>query len=202
MYNRNPIGKQSPGICIARSSNLLDPKSWRGWNGSHFSIQFIDPYRTVKYRPEDHLCETINILGLSKTDCNIFGIVWSVDWKKFVATVGCIGGEQRRAFYFATSNDLIHWGDDEAKVLYNQSIDLPPDISSQTTSFNYPAFLDPTAYSNYNDPNFYTIGKRPYLLWTGLGHSPYTDGRHLWATPMELEDMPPEMKKPNPKHSN
>jgi hypothetical protein len=187
MYNRNQVGSQPPGICIARTLHLLDPKSWRGWNGSDFSVQFIDPYRTPNYRPDDHVCETINIQGTSKNDCNIFGLVWSAYWEKFVATIGCIGGQQGRAFFFATSFDLIHWDQQGAKEFYNRSIDLPPDVASQTTSFDYPALLDPTAYSRYNDPNFYTVGKRPYLFWTGLGHSPYTDGRHLWATPMELE---------------
>jgi hypothetical protein len=185
MYNRNQVGVQPPGVCVARTRDLMDPKSWRAWNGSSYSTSFIDPYRDNPKIMVDHICETITFHPAekySKEKCNIFGLVWSVYLNQFVATIGC-SGPQSHAFHFAISRDLIHWSN--VQEFYSQS-NLPPDVAAMTTSFNYPTFMDMNAYSRHNDANFYTIGKQAHLFWTSLGHSPYTDGRHLWATAVEF----------------
>ena len=39
----------------------------------------------------------------------------------------------------------------------------------------------------FADRNYGTIGQNPYLFWASIGHSPYSDGRHLWATPYTFE---------------
>ena len=46
--------------------------------------------------------------------------------------------------------------------------------------------MDPTAPTAFGDNNYYTIGQHPYLFWVSIGHSPYSDGRHLWATPFRF----------------
>ena len=60
--------------------------------------------------------------------------------------------------------------------------DLEPSVLKMVSAANYPTFMDPTAPAT-GDRNFYTIGQSPYLYWASIGHSPYTDGRHQWATP-------------------
>jgi hypothetical protein len=47
---------------------------------------------------------------------------------------------------------------------------------------SYPTFIDPMS----GDANFNSIGQFPYLFWVSIGHSPETDGRHLWATPFSF----------------
>jgi hypothetical protein len=182
MWNRNQVGKQPPVICVMRTNNLLDPKSWSGWNGSEFAVEFVDPYRQgADFEPKYHVCKTIIIPGMSREACNIFGLLWNVDLNRFLATIGCFGED---SFFFSTSENLIEWN--PAQELYNRFRDLPPEVAAMTTSFNYPTFLDPTAFTEHGDSNFYTIGKNPYLFWTSIGHSPYRDGRHLWSTAMRI----------------
>jgi len=60
--------------------------------------------------------------------------------------------------------------------------DLPHNVSSMVTSMSYPTFIDPMS----GDANFNSIGQFPYLFWVSIGHSPETDGRHLWATPFSF----------------
>jgi hypothetical protein len=31
--------------CPIRTANILDPASWRGWDGKDFTVAFADPYR-------------------------------------------------------------------------------------------------------------------------------------------------------------
>lgn len=184
MFNRNQIGEQSAGTCIARTKHLLDPTSWRAWNGSHFSVQFADPYTQAEgnFNPSDHVCKTITLSGLPRIrGCTVLDLVWSEYLHKFVATIGCLFGHSfGKSFYFSTSIDLIHWSN--VTEFYNRDEDLPPDVFSKTTGIQYPSLLDPTG-----GPNFYTIGKNPYLFWTSIGHSPYKDGRYLWATPIQFD---------------
>ena len=61
----------------------------------------------------------------------------------------------------------------------------PKNASAMVTSMSYPAFLDPSA--DAADANFQTIGRTPLLSWVSIGHSPYTDGRRLWMTPMQFD---------------
>jgi hypothetical protein len=177
MWNRNQVGLQEPGICIARTNNLVDPTSWRGWNGLEFTVTFASPYDMDPAEQDQHICTIVN---LPAPNCAALGLVWSVFLLKFVVTLGCFGEE---AFYFATSDDLINWSD--AQEFYSRN-DLPREVQTMVRSMNYPTFLDPTAPFELADPNFHVVGQNPYLFWVSIGHSPYTDGRHLWATPMSF----------------
>ena len=181
MFNRNQVGEQPAGICMARTKHLMDPKSWRAWNGTEFSVRFANPYTQAdtNFDPKSHVCQPIDIPGLPDTNkgCMMLGLVWSEYLHKFVGTFGCL---VCHSFYFSISTDLIHWS--HAQEFYDRNKDIPPDVRSQTTSIAYPSLLDPTG-----GPNFQNIGKTPYLFWASLGHSPYTDGRHLWATPIQFD---------------
>jgi hypothetical protein len=186
MWNRNPIGDQALGTCIARTKNLMDPGSWRGWNGTMFAVILnTSPYTTNTTttsendeNAQQHICKVVN----PPTNCASLGLVWSVYLETFVTTLGCFG-KMSRAFYFATSDNLILWSN--YQEFYSRD-DLTPSVSKMTTAIAYPTFVDQTAPYAWNDPNFYTIGQTPHLFWVSVGHSPYSDGRHLWATPMKF----------------
>jgi hypothetical protein len=188
VWNRNQVGLQSPGICVMRTNDLMNPKSWRAWNGSDFAVSFVDPYRVAdgEFDPQDHVCETLDIEGTTREDCNIFGLLWSHDLQLFIGTVGCdTDVSKSNAFYFSTSKDLIHWT--SIREMFNRTRDLPPKVAAMTTSIHYPTLLDPVAFERFGDANFCSVGAQPFLFWTGTGHSPYKDGRHLWATPMHIQ---------------
>jgi hypothetical protein len=190
VWNRNQVGLQSPGICMMRTNDLMNPKSWRAWNGSDFVVRFVDPYRhppqSPAFKPEDHVCATLDILGMTKENCNIFGLLWSHDLRHFIGTVGCsTDPEKHNAFFFTTSPDLIDWS--TIREMFNRTQDLPPMVAAVTTSMYYPTLLDPSVFLKHGDTNFDSIETKPFMFWTGTGHSPYKEGRHLWATPMEVQ---------------
>jgi len=93
-------------VAAARTRDLLNPSSWRGWDGRRFSITFVSPYSLDPEAPkEPHICTVIeNIPPL----CAALSIVWSVYVEKFVMTIGCFD-ELSKSFYISTSEDLIHW---------------------------------------------------------------------------------------------
>lgn len=169
VWNRDQVGLQAPGICVARTQQLADPTSWRGWSGTEFNVTFVSPYTLPPGTEAEHICTPVNL----PSNCAPGSMVWSTYVQEFVMTLGC-GGK----FSFSTSPDLIHWS--PAQDLYS-----PPPMP-MVVNKNYPAFIDPTAPTALGDPNYYTIGQMPYLTWVSMGHSPYSDGRHLWGTPMKF----------------
>lgn len=170
------------GICIARTRELLDPSSWKGWDGQGYSATFVSPYSLDPRAPkEEHIC---TVLENIPTACTAFSMVWSVYLEKFVMTIGC-SDERSKSFYISTSDDLKLWT--PMRPFFDADM-VPLRVKKMITSIGYPALLDPLAFSSHGDRNFYTIGKEPYLFWVSLGHSPYTDGRHLWASPMRFNE--------------
>ena len=173
VWNRNQVGLQAPGVCMMRTASLLDPASWRGWDGADYTVPFVSPYTMAPGTEAAHVCAVTNLPG-----CPLGGLAWSTAFNVFVATMDCSlqGGKQ---FYMSQSYDLIHWSDPQP--FYNATY-LPANVSAMVTAMTYPTLIDPAAA----DKNFGTIGQFPWLFWGSIGHSPYTDGRHLWATAMKF----------------
>ena len=44
MFRANRKGAQQLGTCLMRTRDLSDPTSWRAWNGTSFTVQFVNPY--------------------------------------------------------------------------------------------------------------------------------------------------------------
>lgn len=178
VWNRNQIGLQAPGICMARSNHLLDPGSWRGWGGSSFNVSFVSPYTMTPGSEAQHICQVTNLpLG-----CAPAGLAWSNYLSLYVVTLGC----GRDGFKMATSSDLIVWSDTRPLPSLPTHTNVS-NVSKMVRAQNYPTFIDPSAPTAFADPNYYTIGKAPYLFWVSIGDSPYHYGRHLWATPYTFE---------------
>jgi hypothetical protein len=181
IWNRNQVGLQAPGICMMRTGDLMDPASWRAWDGTDYTVSLdASPYSMKPGTQSEHICTVTNLpAGDTKTGCAPAGMVWSDYLKKFVVTLGC-GGH----FKYATSDDLISWS---ATRVLDVKHNLAPNISKMVVDMNYPTFMDPNAPKAFGDKNYYTIGQSAYLFWSSIGHSPHTDGRHLLATPFTFQ---------------
>lgn len=194
MWNKHKVGLQDAGITVMRTADLTDPTSWRALAADDtFSVQFANPYTM---QPGDEAKHVAKIINLPTAGCAPYGLVWSAPRECFVVTLGCYTewshgtassrgrtGASHDEFLIATSKDLVNWSN--ATLLYTQK-DLPGNVSKLVTGMQYPALMDPDSPSTFGDRNYGTIGPNPYLYWVSIGHSPYTDGRHLWATPMEV----------------
>jgi hypothetical protein len=69
------------GSCAIRTANILDPSSWRGWDGNDFTVEFVDPYRAPVANPRAHVCVPVPYLDYST------GINYHPASRLFVATL-------------------------------------------------------------------------------------------------------------------
>lgn len=169
-----PKGQGAPGVCLWRTANATDPRGWRAWDGSAFSIPSVDPYLEA---PQP-LCTSV-----TPDDRFRSSVVYSDTLSTFVA-VGLAGGSVWCAFRRgapppapsstsrrwqhltpnhtptdATSDDLIHWSD-------------PAVLKSNITDFSGPGFprqgyftLLDYEYAGAGG-NFVHISDAPYLYYT------------------------------------
>jgi hypothetical protein len=60
-YQAQPVG-----TCVMRTNNLADPTSWRAWNGTSYSVQFINPYVQTNQPPQNHVCQPVSFAQIQK----------------------------------------------------------------------------------------------------------------------------------------
>ena len=163
-----------------RTSNLIDPTSWRAYDGKDYTIRFASPYTIAPGSESDHICSVTNLpAGDTNAGCAPAGMVWSNYLNQFVITLGCGG-----TFKFATSHDLIRWSTPQLLDVMHK---LSPSLSKMVVGKNYPTFMDLNAPQKFADGNYQIIGQTAHLFWSSIGHSPYSDGRHLLATPFTFQ---------------
>ena len=49
LIGSGPLGTVGNGTCVFRTANPLIPDSYRGWNGTHWSTTWINPYTVRRY---------------------------------------------------------------------------------------------------------------------------------------------------------
>lgn len=153
--------EQASGVCLMRTQNLGDPKSWRAWDGEGFNVRFIDPYRDSARATSRHVCEVLSPNELGELNRSV---VWSTYLDKWVV-VGTSNlyepayGTVVRGFYFSTSDDLIRWTPRQLLMYVETAATWQcgdPDPAA------YPSFVDPDS----TDRNFSTIDQNTHLYFT------------------------------------
>mmetsp|Transcript_29291 Transcript_29291/g.44971 ORF Transcript_29291/g.44971 Transcript_29291/m.44971 type:complete len:460 (+) Transcript_29291:148-1527(+) len=190
MMNRNRIGLQSNGTCVMRTKTLLEPKSWRGWNGSDFSVSFMNPYDDRddenhksdgdddKSNIENHVCTVLDSLP---PNCNMLGVTYSTYLRQFVGSLWCPFTHQgnvspRHEFLFTTSYDMIHWS--PAQTMFDPFHEEHHNPHLQNAA--YPTLMDVNAPIHpRNDMNFETIGQQATLFYVQITHNFFKEGRQL-----------------------
>jgi hypothetical protein len=177
VVNRNTVGLQPAGICFMRTRDLTDPSSWRAYGGGvSYNVSFASPFTIAPGTESAHICTVANL-----PPCTPHGVVYSVYLELFVITIDCLSVDGSSTWMgMSTSPDLVTWT--PAVEFYSQK-DLPPNVAKNVTSMTYASFIDP---SQAEAGNFGAIGQDPSLFWASIGHSPFTDGRRVWATPFHF----------------
>jgi hypothetical protein len=174
---------QENGICVMRTNDLADPASWRAWNGSAFSVRFVNPYLEKVESAKEHVCTPLstgfgNMGGLARDPAS--GAFF------LVATGAVSGGTPDAVFGIVAgaSYDLIHWS---KPVLVWADPVAPGRLGDPRASDRDPSLLDPTSDSW----NFDTIGARPYVYFVRMNvdNGPYD--RRLLRTPVRITISPP-----------
>jgi hypothetical protein len=163
----NCAGSTGPHRCLVptggaplRTTNVFDPASWRAWNGTDFSMSFVDPYIGPVSHPEEHVyapvpymgfVNAINLYQVSPGRTVVIATLWDY-WDNELGPEG---------LYFTTSTDLIHWTKPRLAATLKQITANDPKGS---WLYAYFSLLDPDA----PDKNFSVVGDNPYLYFVRL----------------------------------
>lgn len=148
------LDPQKGGTCLMRTDRPEDPASWRAWDGSGFTVRFVDPYRDSD-NPAAHVCAPV---GKGSLGSPVSSVVLHRPTGLYVATLAAARPEGMGVFV-ATSPDLISW----SKAV----LALPMTISGkqgcgEAAAWNYPSLLDPDSPTRM----FETVGDRAWLYLT------------------------------------
>jgi hypothetical protein len=143
-----------------RTQNVFDPSSWRGWNGSDFSLSFVDPYLGPVQHPREHVYTPVpymtfvNGIYIYQPSNVVLAVLWDY-WDHELGPPG---------LYFTTSTDLVHWSKPTLVVTLKQILAHDPKGS---WLYAYFSLIDPNA----PDLNFSMIGDHPYLYYVRLDNN-------------------------------
>jgi hypothetical protein len=166
----NCTGATGPHRCLTsggapiRTANIFDPSSWRTWDGSDFSVSFVDPYLGGVLHPEDHLFTPVQYM-FAVNGINVYqpaNLVVATLWDYWDNELGPPG------LYLTTSTDLVHWTMPTLVVTFAQLLATDPQGSYL---YAYFSLIDPRA----PDLNFSVIGDHPYLYYVRLDNNPPYD---------------------------
>jgi hypothetical protein len=159
----NCSGSTGPNRCITsggapiRTSDVFDPSSWRGWNGTDFSVSFVDPYPGLVKHPQEHVYKPVLYMGFVN---GIYvyqplNVVVATLWDYWDNELGPPG------LYLTTSTDLVNWTKPTLVVTLAELLAKDPKGS---WLYAYFSLIDPSA----PDLNFSIIGDHPYLYYVRL----------------------------------
>lgn len=157
------MGEQKRGVCVMRTRDLGDPKSWRAWDGRDFTVRFIDPYAEGEADAGSHACAP---LPADRLPFTVTSLVRHSGTGLYVAVMAGRraerpGAEPVSGMWTSTSPDLVTWSPPrlalEAPLLTDKACGI-------ADSYYYPAILDPNAKTR----NFEDAGNTAYLYMTRL----------------------------------
>lgn len=175
------IGVAAPGwpggACVMRTPTLAQPDTWRFWNGSSWTGEFVNPYLVDVLDPQPRLCPP-------RLDVLAGSVTWNTYLGKFLL-IGEKAVGQTGMFFFSLSDDLVRW--------------TPPQlIVGVELVFTYTCGdRDPKAYASLLDAesparNFDVTGRRGWLYYTQLNYRncQMTLDRDLVRIPIEISGRP------------
>jgi hypothetical protein len=159
-------GPTEPHKCLVpgggapiRTQDVFDPTSWRGWNGSEFSLTFVDPYLAPVQDPEQHVYTPVPYMGFVN-GVYVYpaaDVVVAVLWDYWDTELG------PRGLYLTTSTDLVNWTKPRLAATLEQISAGDP---KGDWLYAYFSLIDPNA----PDLNFSEIGDQPYLYYVRLNN--------------------------------
>ena len=185
MFRAEPHALQQFGACIMRTRDLSDPSSWRGWNGTGFTVQFINPY-FVTTNPGAHVCAPVDFNSIGTITESLTYNTYFRKWMLLGNSIGdppngkprgCTTRSPTTSSTGATPNLLM-----EAEVRWATDCMKPDPIKD-------PSLLDPASTSR----NFETVGQTGQLFYTWY-HMDGCNGtldRDLIRVPIQFTNQQP-----------
>ena len=158
MFRAQPHGLQQFGTCLMRTRDVSDPASWRAWNGSTFSVQFVNPY-IVTTNQAAHVCAPVDFTSIGTISESLTYNTYFKKWMLLGNSVGDPAFNKPPGIYFSLSDDLLNWTNAtllmEAEIRWVADCNAPDPIKD-------PSILDPNSPSR----NFDTVGQNAQLFYT------------------------------------
>lgn len=164
VFQAEPYGVQQLGACEARTKNPTNPTSWRAWNGTGYTVQFINPY-TNPQPPEGHVCAPVAVTEIDKM---VQSLTYNSYFKKYLLIGQSYDWDATRqqyvyGVYYSTSTDLLTWSH---RTLLMEAV-LPWTYQcGGDNPIAYPVALNPQS----TDRNFGTTGQSTYLYFTRFNY--------------------------------
>lgn len=158
------------GECLLRSSNLSQSESWRGWNGSGFTVRFASPYA------QNEEIETCSPLPSVKS--SPIRSLGRLSDGSFVAIAFDEADGSRVIAQF--SSNLVDWS--APTTVANLPMYKPNKGVKGAVAYYYPSLIDPSSPSL----NFETVGTHAYLYLTKYTYSRGLN-RDLVRFPVNIE---------------
>jgi hypothetical protein len=175
LFKATQFFQQKNGVCLMRTDRLDDPRSWRGWDGSGFSVQFINPYNSDIVEPSGHVCtplkaKLLTMGGIARDETSgAFVLVMQGEMSKS-------SGIRTSGIWATSSYNLIEWS---APILVWADA---AGAGSPPTDVD-PALLDISSGSR----NFETFKDRPYVYFVRFSPSGRPYNRKLMRVPVRIE---------------
>jgi hypothetical protein len=148
-----PYKTQKYGPCLIRTADPFDAGSWRAWDGTRFTIRFIDPYAGRDGPPADHVCTPVGVNAVyDPGSLSVHG--------SFYVTVQYTGDTRfgLPGLWLSASSDLIHWSKPTMVASAQDMLDEEPEGKWR---YGYVSLLDPGA----SDRNFSTVSDAPFVYY-------------------------------------
>ena len=167
-----------------RTRDLSDPTSWRAWNGTSFSVQFVNPY--VGY---DQPGATTSARRWTSTASAPISesLTYNTYFRKWMLVGNSVGDPNNGrppGVYYSLSDDLLNWTNAEllmaAEITFDRDCVLPDPIKESS-------LLDPNSTSR----NFETVGQtaQQFYTWYHLDGCNGTLDRDLLRIPIEFSNQ-------------
>ncbi len=168
----NCSGTKGPHRCLVptggapiRTQHIFDASSWHGWNGTDFSLSFVDPYLGPVSHPEQHVYTPVQYMGFVNA-INVYKSAANQCADLVVATLWDYWDNELgpRGLYLTSSTDLVHWTKPRLIVTVAE---LGKNDPKGSWLYAYFSLIDPDA----PDLNFSIIGDHPYLYYVRLDNN-------------------------------
>ncbi|MES2593503.1 MAG: T9SS type A sorting domain-containing protein [Bacteroidota bacterium] len=152
---------QEWGSGVIRTNNLSDPTSWRGWDGTGYTVQFVNPYTQSGYNAADKILAPVSRNNIGKMCASI---TYNTYFEKYMVvdyTNGEVNGVLVNGFFYSLSDDLINWS--------SRRLILQTTATWAAGGSNYPSIIDHADTSR----NFEYAGQSCFLYYTKWNSGTY-----------------------------
>ncbi len=166
--------ERKSGVCVFRTKNLDRPDTWRGWDGTTFSVAAFNPYDQTRPRAASDLCQPI---AREQLFFSLGSLMWDVARQRFLLVERLQAWDKRPPYkpgaYIFWSKDLLRWSTPTL---------LLSDAAAGAEQL-YPSLIDPNAL----DQNFSSVGVHPTLYSITVGYGPKTSTWSLWSRAVSIK---------------